>query len=146
MVKKVMDAKALFLGGKVEEKIIVKNRRNSHEVYRQDVLKIFDYYKKNIMSAHDSKAKACDYIERLLKEYTFDELIIAINNYKKKTDFSRQKQGLDINERNVYAIGAQNFFSPESKKYLDYIDETIKYSDTKLVLNTEDIVFEVIKQ
>jgi len=73
--------------------------------------KIYAFYRDNVKPDNLSSVRAKDYIKRLLKKHSEQDLIQTISNYNKKAN------GRDPEYRKDPA----NFFSPKHKYYLDYL-------------------------
>jgi hypothetical protein len=119
MVKQIYNATSLFQGKTPKvETIKISLPVN----YSKEAELIFEFYHSTLFGSHDKKRQACVNIDNLFKMgFTSDMLKVATIFYNEslKKPFFQSKTVEGI--RKSFVIACQNFFSPEQRRFEDYL-------------------------
>jgi len=97
---------------KKELKLKKKQEKEKQALLKKDAEDIYNYYRINIKSG--LRKKAIDNLSKILKDYSKDDLLIAIQNYKITM--------MEIEKRELKFIKSpENFFSIANEVYKDYL-------------------------
>lgn len=109
-------------GDKLSPKMVIKKNSTFYsKEYKEQSDSLYNFYKTEINPLKKSSARAKENITYYLKKYSYEQLLVAIKNYKKVSKDDEPK----------YKKDPANFFGKNDRYFIDYLPKNFESPQTQ---------------